>query len=642
MMKKMKINKGITLIALVITIVILLILAGISINLTLGDNGIITRTIRARDEKTIAEEKDAVALAYGACEVVSKGKPFSAEELKQELENTGNDVEVERYGYTMSITFNKTGHNYNIDTNGNMKDKEDVAKSTIIDGGTTVGGTTGDLIYAITLDGKLRVEEAKGTDAEYQFDLENSTIIDDDATNIKTIIGDTYLKNDGKIYFISNPRVCLSDIAESLKDRFITEIQSKNGSVYAMDNEGRIYGWGYNGYGQLGNGTTTNVNEDAPICISDVQGSALNNVKIKSTYYGSYNVLVIDENNKLYVWGANYYGKLGNGSTNDILSPVCLTDTETSPLYNVPIKEVAYSGYNTFVITTNQDVYSWGYNWQYGELGAMTTEKYNPTPRCITNISTSKLYQKKIKKICKHWTYGGTYAIDNDGVVYGWGENTDGQLGDGTTTWAALDTQRIEPEILSNVEGSDLSGKNIEDIFIFDYGNIILAIDQDKKIYSWGYNFLGQLGNGLELNGIYKPICISNQANSPLNETKICKLIEENSSIIAIGENKKIYVWGADTYLGIREDYEYSNIPICLSDVEGSVLNGKKITDVYLLDYNMYAIDEDGLTYTWGSDSQTPIYTPKVKYFGRYDSTKITIDALSGELKYYINTNIIL
>lgn len=62
-------NKGITLIALVVTITVLLILAGVSIIMLTGENGIVTRAQDSKNETIISEEKEAISLAYSSCKV---------------------------------------------------------------------------------------------------------------------------------------------------------------------------------------------------------------------------------------------------------------------------------------------------------------------------------------------------------------------------------------------------------------------------------------------------------------------------------------------------------------------------------------------------------------------------------------------
>ena len=79
--------KGITLIALVVTIVVLLILAGISISMLTGENGIIKRAVEAKEESEKAEEIEAIGIAYNGVMADNKGNGVTDRELENELHN---------------------------------------------------------------------------------------------------------------------------------------------------------------------------------------------------------------------------------------------------------------------------------------------------------------------------------------------------------------------------------------------------------------------------------------------------------------------------------------------------------------------------------------------------------------------------
>ena len=83
-MKKSK-NNGITLIALIITIIVLLILAGVSIATLTGENGILNKAEKSKEQTIIAREKEEIALAYNAVKIKNKGGAVTAEELETEL-----------------------------------------------------------------------------------------------------------------------------------------------------------------------------------------------------------------------------------------------------------------------------------------------------------------------------------------------------------------------------------------------------------------------------------------------------------------------------------------------------------------------------------------------------------------------------
>ena len=113
--KKMN-NNGITLIALVITIIILLILAGVSIAMLTGENGVLTKATEAKDQTEIAQEKEEIAMAYASAKankVDKVSEPVTASELQSELDKlnskgTADDVDE------LTVTY-PNGHIYTID-----------------------------------------------------------------------------------------------------------------------------------------------------------------------------------------------------------------------------------------------------------------------------------------------------------------------------------------------------------------------------------------------------------------------------------------------------------------------------------------------------------------------------------------------
>ena len=120
--KKLKqTSKGITLIALVITIIVLLILAGVTIATLTGDNGILTRAQDAKTNNEIAEEKEAIGLAYNGVMADSLATGVEAAKLQNELRSNGytNATAVDNGDGTITVTF-ESGRSYTIDSNGNI------------------------------------------------------------------------------------------------------------------------------------------------------------------------------------------------------------------------------------------------------------------------------------------------------------------------------------------------------------------------------------------------------------------------------------------------------------------------------------------------------------------------------------------
>ena len=119
MLKKSK-NKGITLIALVVTIIILLILAGISIGMLSGDNSIINQAGNAKTQTDIAGEKEIIDLAVAHAMGKSKYGDIDETYFTNELEK--NNATVTKSGSKYKVTFT-SGRQYTVDQDGNVKEK---------------------------------------------------------------------------------------------------------------------------------------------------------------------------------------------------------------------------------------------------------------------------------------------------------------------------------------------------------------------------------------------------------------------------------------------------------------------------------------------------------------------------------------
>lgn len=169
---KIKEHKGITLIALVVTIVVLLILAGVTISMLRGENGIIKQAQKANDATIVGKEKEAISIAYSN----AKGKKISsgqtstvtASELQTEMINNKENVKVEGTG-KLKITFNETGHEYEIDENeivtrtdsGNGSGGSDTGDSSLNGMYSTGGITEADIALANLFEYKILDNSSK-------------------------------------------------------------------------------------------------------------------------------------------------------------------------------------------------------------------------------------------------------------------------------------------------------------------------------------------------------------------------------------------------------------------------------------------------------------------------------------------------
>ena len=97
-----------------------------------------------------------------------------------------------------------------------------------------------------------------------------------------------------------------------------TSVSAAQGSAYAIGSDGNVYAWGTNVYGNLGDGSTSD--SDTPVVVSLPSG-----VTAKAVSGGYESAYVIGSDGKLYAWGDNVYGELGNGSTSVERTPVVVS-----------------------------------------------------------------------------------------------------------------------------------------------------------------------------------------------------------------------------------------------------------------------------------------------------------------------------
>ena len=247
-----------------------------------------------------------------------------------------------------------------------------------------------------------------------------------------------------------------------------TAVAISAGSVHtcAILDDGSVSCWGSNYHGQLGDGTTTD--RSTPTHTSSL-GTDRTAVAITA---GEFHTCAILDDGSVSCWGSNYYGQLGDGTTTDRSTP-----TQTSSL-GTDRTAVAITGgdYHTCAILDDGSVSCWGYN-GYGNLGDGTTTARN-TPTQTSSLGTDRT----AVAITAEGPY--TCAILDDGSVSCWGYNAFGQLGDGTTT------NRNTPTQTSSLG----SGRTAVSITV-GYRHTCAILD-DGSVSCWGYNGYGGLGDG--------------------------------------------------------------------------------------------------------------------------------------------------
>lgn len=248
--------------------------------------------------------------------------------------------------------------------------------------------------------------------------------------------------------------------------------------VYLLSTGGKVYSTGYNNYGQLGLGDTSQRNSFTHITgldtytITDVVVAG--HTRSGDSGYYRDSVLALTDTGKVFGWGFNGWGELGLGNTTQQNSPVEIGyqwDNTADPVAKIVGSKGEWISFA--LITQSKKMWTAGHN-GYGELGIGNT----------TNSSTYQFVMDDVEYAQMHAT--GTYSyhrsvfvIKTDGSVWAWGKNNQGQLGLGDTT------QRTSPTEMPFAYGDQIIQVSMGGYA--DSGSAWVLLD-DGRVYGWGDN----------------------------------------------------------------------------------------------------------------------------------------------------------
>ena len=234
----------------------------------------------------------------------------------------------------------------------------------------------------------------------------------------------------------------------------------------ALQTDGTLWSWGINSNGELGDGSL--VRRLTPVRVRAFDGTVFD--EGVSVVAGGNHTLVERGDGTWWGWGSNLYGQLGDGTT---VTPR-LTPVQVSV---VPSLATLMGGViHTAALKTDGTVWGWGRNNQ-GQLGDGTTTQRS-TPVQVSGLSG-------VVQIALSVDGSHTVALRNDGTVWTWGFNSNGQLGDGTATSRSLPVQ------VRKVDGTVLDGV----VSVAAGSGHTVALGGDGRVWAWGLDNAGQLGN---------------------------------------------------------------------------------------------------------------------------------------------------
>jgi len=278
-----------------------------------------------------------------------------------------------------------------------------------------------------------------------------------------------------------------------------------------------VQAWGGNGSGDLGIGNPS-FGETLPQQVIDLSD-------VKAIAGGNFHSLALLTNGTLRAWGGNQQGQLGNGKT----SGGEVTPVEVRRL--IGVKAVA-AGTHSLALLSNGMVTTWGDN-SFGQLGNGNFDN-SDIPKAVGGLPLQITDGAGVIAIAAGHAH--SLALLDDGTVFAWGRNIDGQLCDGTRLNRSTPVKSLFRNVKAIAAGETVSvalltdgtvrtcgGSNVgqlgdgdislhhttSPVFVHGLKNVqaidagedhSLALRADGKIFSWGLNNHGQLGDGTFVN----------------------------------------------------------------------------------------------------------------------------------------------
>lgn len=349
---------------------------------------------------------------------------------------------------------------------------------------------------------------------------------------------------------------------------------------------GNVLGWGSNTHGVLGQGlsSTQLPSSSLPLMVKDAAGTGkLSNIVAASA--GDNDAMALNEDGEVLAWGDGHqFGRITSANSQMLLPVNVRNPANTGNLQHIVQVSVGQS--NVVALADDGTVYTWG-NWP-GQGSASSAAYPNQAKDPSGNGVLSNIVSVS--------SGGGfTLALSADGKVYGWGWNTHGETGRGTST---------NPEVLPATVKLISDNSDLSDIVAISAGyNFSLALTKDGKVYAWGDNSYGALGQGL-LHGNYtRAVLVKDVAGTGIL-SNISMVSAGGWHAMVLDNAGRVYSWGnsSDGELGDGANRPIVNQSVLPGAVVGTQSTGQLSGIVSIATgYNhSMAIATDGGVLIWG------------------------------------------
>jgi alpha-tubulin suppressor-like RCC1 family protein len=342
----------------------------------------------------------------------------------------------------------------------------------------------------------------------------------------------------------------------------IVSLASTGVTSYAVRSDGTLWAWGANDHGQIGDGTTAD--RAAPVQVgADNDWVSVSASRVEAAAPDESTApIALKRDGTLWTWGGSaefgppadalfwehYYDQWPRPPIPDYRTPVRVGDTSDWAV-------VTRSAYHTLAIKTDGSLWVWGANF-YGELGDGTGQVYCQFPECIDDTH--------------RWTAvtagaGFSLAVRSDGTLWAWGDNSVGELGDGTST----------AHLTMNQVGTD------DHWVAVSAGEAhVIGLKSDGTLWAWGVYSEG--GTGVLTPDLSGHTLVPTQIGMDESWTAISAGFQES---FALASDGTLWAWGhgyslTPTQFGSATDWT------CVADGSSHVLAAKN----------------DGSLWAWGAN----------------------------------------
>jgi alpha-tubulin suppressor-like RCC1 family protein len=323
-----------------------------------------------------------------------------------------------------------------------------------------------------------------------------------------------------------------------------------NSHTMSVKTDGTLWGWGVNGFGQIGDGTS--INRSSPVQIGT-------QTDWSSVVAGNNYTIAEKTNGTLWAWGNNTTGQLGTGNTISYSSPVQVGTLSNWSQISIGSNFVSS---HTMAIKTDGTLWGWGSN-SVGQLGLNISG---------TEFNLETADQDWLKGSISGTSSGGRiHIIKTNGRLWTWGDNGSGVLGDGTFT------TRSSPVQIGTRSWNEISSLN----------NHVVAVRNDGTLWAWGLNNSGVLGTN-NTTSYQSPVQVGTLSNWS-------QVSAGNSHTMSVKTDGTLWAWGNNSWGQLGDGtFTIKSSPVQI----GTLTNWSKVS-MSSIDASI-AIKTDGTLWSWG------------------------------------------